>query len=104
MITNYESICVICGRPAEAIHHLIEGNGRRELSDKYKLTAPLCANCHNISKDSVHLNPKMKAMSNIIGQLEFERRWLIEKYQLPFEDLSDDAREEFRKIFGKSYL
>lgn len=104
MITKYENLCVICNRPATATHHLIEGNGRRELSEKYDLKCPLCADCHNMSKNSVHLNEKMKAMSNIIGQLEFERQWLINKYQLPFEDLGEDARAEFLKVFGKSYL
>lgn len=104
MITKYENLCVICGKPAQHIHHLCEGNSRRELSEKYDMKCPLCANCHNLSKDSVHLNSKMKAMSNIIGQLYFERQWLINKYQLPFEDLDEEAREEFRKIFGKSFL
>ena len=104
MITNYENICVICGRPAQHIHHLIEGNGRRELSEKFSLTCPLCADCHNMSKNSVHLNPKMKAMSNIIGQLAYERQKAIEKSELPFEGLSEELREDFRKTFGKSYL
>jgi len=104
MITKYEDLCAICNRPATHVHHLIEGNGKRELSEKYSLTIPLCADCHNMSKNSIHLNPKMKAMSNIIGQLEFERQWLIEKYQLPFDDLGEEAREEFRRVFTKSYL
>ena len=104
MITKYEEICAICGRPAQHRHHLIEGTGKRELSDKYDLIIPLCADCHNMSKNSVHLNPKMKAMSNIIGQLAFERQKAIEKSELPFENMSDELREQFRDVFGKSYL
>lgn len=104
MITRYEQFCIICGKPAQHVHHLIEGNGKRELSERFSLTAPLCADCHNMSKNSVHLNSKMKAMSNIIGQLEYERKKAIEKSELPFEDLSEEIREDFRKKFGKSYL
>lgn len=104
MITKYEEICVICGRPAQHRHHCIEGNGKRELSDKYDLIMPLCAECHNMSKNSVHLNPKMKAMSNIIGQLAYERQKAIEKSELPFENMSEELRDQFRDVFGKSYL
>lgn len=104
MITKYETLCAICNKPAKHIHHLVEGHGKRELSERYGLTIPLCDECHNMSKNSVHLNTKMNAMSHIIGQLEFERRYLAEKAGLPFEDVGEEARAEFLKIFGKSYL
>ena len=104
MITNYENLCAICNKPAKHIHHLIEGNGKRELSDRFGMTIPLCDDCHNMSKNSVHLNTKMNAMSHIIGQLWYERQYIAEKAELPFEGLGEEARENFLKTFGKSYL
>lgn len=104
MITNYETLCVICNKPAKHTHHLVEGTGKRELSDRYGMTCPLCDECHNMTKNSVHLNPKMNAMSHIIGQLWFERQYIAEKSNLPFEDLGSEARAEFLEKFGKSYL
>lgn len=96
-VTEYELNCVICGRPTTTTHHLIEGNGKRPLSDKYGLLVPLCDAHHNMSNNSVHLNPAMQAMGHIIGQLAFEKDF----YRKGAED---PAREEFRRIFGKSYL
>lgn len=104
MITKYENLCVICNKPAKHRHHLINGHGKREISDRWDATVPLCDECHNMSQNSVHLNSKMEAMSHIIGQLWIERQMLIEKYQLPFEDLSEETREAFRALIGKSYL
>lgn len=104
MITKYDKLCAICNRPATHIHHLVEGNGKRDLSDRYGMTIPLCADCHNMTKNSVHLNTKMNAMSHIIGQLWYERQYIAEKAELPFEDLGEEARESFLKTFGKSYL
>lgn len=104
MITKFEDLCVICNKPAQHRHHCLNGNGKREIADRWDAIIPLCADCHNMSKNSVHLNPKMEAMSHIIGQLWIERQMLIEKYQLPFEDLSEETREAFRELIGKSYL
>lgn len=104
MITKYEQYCIICGRPKEAIHHCIEGSNGRKKSEQYGLTCPLCADCHNMSDNSVHYNPKMNAMSHIIGQLLYERNYILHKRELPFEGLDEEARESFRKEFGKSYL
>ena len=98
VVTDYMDYCFICGAPKEHTHHLIEGVANRQKSDKYKLIVPVCGNCHNMSKDSIHGNTKMDAMSKIIGQLAFEREEVANGLT------KEQAREKFRKEFGKSYL
>ena len=101
ILTKYDGYCVICGKPTQTTHHLIEGTANRRISDNHGLVCPLCNFHHNMSKDSVHLNPAMQAMSHIIGQLAFEKEY----YRKNLIDGDDDpAREEFRKLFGKSFL
>lgn len=107
IITKYDGYCVICGRPTNVTHHFIEGTANRKLSEKFGLKAPVCDDCHNMTKNSMHLNPKMQTLGHIIGQLAYERRFVSEKLSLPFEEIEaieDEARESFRKVFGKSYL
>lgn len=107
IITKYDGYCIICGRPTTTTHHLIEGVANRKISDKFGLICPLCDNHHNLTNNSVHLNPAMQTMGHIIGQLAYEKRYIAEKHGLPFEtieEIEDEARESFRKVFGKSYL
>lgn len=100
MITKYDGFCIICGRPTSVTHHLVEGVGKRDLSEKWGLTCPLCPEHHNMGKNSVHLNPAMNTMSKIIGQLAFEKQYYADRYGA----IDDEARESFRAIFGKSFL
>lgn len=44
--TKTELKCYICGMPAKAIHHIFEGRGKRQISDREHLTVPLCTKCH----------------------------------------------------------
>ena len=53
---------------------------------------------------SVHMKKEMNVLCEIAGQLAWERQYLINKYQLPFDDLSEECREAFRKRYGESYL
>lgn len=107
ILTKYDRYCIICGKPTTTQHHFIEGTANRKVSERFGIKAPVCDECHNMTKDSVHLNPKMQAMGHIIGQLAYEKRYIAEKLALPFEEIEeieDEARESFRKNFGKSYL
>jgi len=107
ILTKYDKNCIICGKPTSTEHHFIEGTANRKLSEKFGLKAPVCDDHHNMTNNSVHLNPAMQAMGHIIGQLAYEKRYIAEKHGLPFESVDDieaEARESFRKIFGKSYL
>lgn len=95
MITKYEEFCILCGKPSAHIHHLCGGRGIRKLADEDGLTAPLCEKCHEVVHNDMYAN----RFSKICGQLAFEKD-LIEKGEVN----GDEAREKFRKRFGRSYL
>lgn len=108
VVTNYEQYSVFSGKPAECQHHLLFGRGMREKADKDGIWVPLL-NCeHNMSSKGlvyqVHENPAAERLSKIAGQLAWERQYLINKFQLPFDDLSAEARDAFRLRYGESYL
>jgi hypothetical protein len=65
------------------------GTANRKQSEKYGCWVYLCAYHHNMSSEGVHFNKSL----DILLKQECQRR---------FE--KDGTREEFRKIFGKSYL
>ncbi len=92
MITKYDKICVVCGRPKDHIHHLVYGRGVRDLSDADGLTVPLCYDCHK----KVH--EFSGAWSKIAGQLAFELDQVSEGKS------KEQARGEFKKRYGRSYL
>lgn len=94
MLTEYNDICVICGRPKEDIHHLVFGRGLRPLATEDELLTPICRDCH----DTIHKNGVAGGLSKIIGQLLFEMD--LVKKGIP----QDMAREQFRKRYGRSYL
>lgn len=92
-------LCALCSekkifREADHTHHLISGNGRREKADKFKLTIPLCWECH----EKIHDNPDILITSKYIGQLIFERDRVAEG------QTKEEARTAFIKEFGKNYL
>lgn len=80
--------CFICGNPKGLEkHHCISGTANRKLADKpeYDLTVWLCHQCHRDLHDK-----------------GFYKRELQQYAQKHFE--KTHSREEFRKIFGRSYL
>jgi len=101
IITNYMDYCMICGSPTTETHHGLSGTSNRKIADKWKAVMPLCPKHHNSSKMSVHQNHEMEVLSKQLSQLAVEKE--IYRRQL-YDDDSDPAREEFRKIFGKSFL
>lgn len=104
IVTKHKEICFICGRKAEAEHHLIFGTAGRELSEKDGLKAPICNNCHNMGKIlmRIHDNPMAERMSKIIGQLAWERKYILDRSGN--QKLDVESRERFRKRYGRSYL
>ncbi len=92
IVTEYGDICFICGRRAEAEHHLIFGTLGRSLSEKDGLKVPICNNCHNMGEISkrIHGNPMAERLSKMLGQAIYEAKI--------------GTREEFRKRYGVSYL
>lgn len=104
---KYWNYCLICGRPAVETHH-VEGRSNRPIAEKEKLRIHLCMECHNSSKNSVHMNGKLKSMSHIAGQYAWMFKWVADNYSLPFDDGYEDMREQaieaYRKKFGQSYV
>lgn len=101
MVTEYNNICAICGKPKECTHHLVFGRGLRELADEDGLTLPMCNNCHNMATsqlDRIHGNPMAEHLSKMVGQLAFEMSYCSKG--IPQEI----ARDEFKKRYGRSYL
>ena len=94
ILTKYTEFCVLCGRPKQEEHHLINGRGFRQLSEKHGLKIPICDAEHQVITD----NPVAEKLSKIIGQLAYE------KDRVAKGDTEDEARESFRKEFGRSYL
>ena len=95
ILTNYTQNCIICGVPTETTHHLVFGRGMRNLADEDKLVLPMCPICH----DELHRTSSVAAeLSRICGQLAFEKQ-MCEKGVS-----AENAREYFRKRYGKSYL
>lgn len=95
IITKYTDSCVVCGSLNAEIHHCVFGTAGRQKSENLGLTIPLCRKCH----EELHTKSKVAStFSKIIGQLAFE------KAECEKGVSSADAREHFRKAFGKSYL
>lgn len=99
IITSDMEHCVICGSPIVAIHHAISGTSGRKLADEDGLTIPLCPKHHNMdSRESVHLCPTIAKWGKMVGQLAYEKKIVSEGHT------EAEAREIFRRRYGKSYL
>lgn len=86
--------CYRCGAngvmDALQCHHIF-GGANRKLSEHYGLKVWLCGQqCHENGPESVHRNRKTDLALKEDGQRAFEQ--------------AHGTREDFRRIFGKSYL
>lgn len=70
-------------------HHIFYGTSNRKLSEKYGLKVWLCGVDHNLSNRGVHFNKELDLKLKQLAQRKFEET---------------HTREEFRTIFGKSWL
>ena len=108
IITNYENISAFSGVPKECDHHCVFGRGLREKADDDGLWIPLTNKEHNMSSkgtiNQIHGNPAAEKLSKMVGQLAWEKKYVIDKYEMPFEGINDEAREAFIARYGKSYL
>lgn len=99
IITSDMEHCLICGSPVVAMHHAISGTPGRKLADDDELIIPLCPRHHNMdTRESVHLNPAIAKWSKMVGQLAYEKKIVSEGHT------EAEAREMFRRRYGKSYL
>ena len=92
IVTEYKGICAFCGRIAEAEHHLLFGNGTRELAEEDGLKVPICNRCHNMGRviEQIHGNVMAEKLSKMLGQAIYAAKL--------------GSREDFKLRYGKSYL
>ncbi|QIB68239.1 hypothetical protein Ami103574_02445 [Aminipila butyrica] len=89
-IMQSEKCCYITGNTIGLEEHHIFGGSNRKYSEKYGLKVWLRHDWHNEPPYGVHHNKDFMQQLHEVGQKAFEERW--------------GSREEFRSIFGKSYL
>lgn len=90
-IISNEKVCFIC-RTTYSLHrhHIFHGYANRQISEEQGCWVHLCGRHHNQSNEGVHFNTPFDIM--------------LKKYcQEKWEELNG-TREQFRQIFGKSYL
>lgn len=101
-IIQREKECLVCRMEADQMgyygelphtglhkHHIFMGNRNRKWSEKYGLWCYLCVSHHEYGPNAVHSNRGFQILLMQIGQQVFERT---------------RSREEFRAIFGKSWM
>lgn len=88
-IISNEHKCYICGTDYNIHKHHIYAGSRRKTSEKYGCWVYLCANHHNMSNDSVHMNKHMDLKLREYCQTIFEKKY---------------PDKDFLKIFGINYL
>lgn len=118
IITKWMQYCMICGKPTEEIHHALWGN-KHKLADQDHLLMPLCSYHHNsmnlydvkrkpVTNMSVHHCEEMKALSQMLAQVCWERHYLAEllstEIDRPTDDILKDARDHFFKRYGENFL
>jgi len=81
--------CIVCGRPHPHKHEVFFGEKQRKHSIEHGLVLPLCY-IHHEGNDGPHLNRKTDLHYKEVAQRVWESKC--------------GSREEFRRIFGKSYL
>ena len=81
--------CMVCGRPHPHKHEVFFGEKQRKHSIKYGMVLPLCYIDHE-GNDGPHMNREIDMKYKQMGQEIWEETY--------------GSREDFIRIFGKSYL
>ena len=90
-IIQTEKECFFCHSTRDLHkHHIFFGSANRKLSEEYGCWCWLCANHHNMSSEGVHFDKKKDLRLKQITQEVWEAQ--------------NGNRDDFRAIFGKSYL
>lgn len=87
---NQKGVCYLCGsRRMIEEHHIFFGRGYRDLSEEHGMKVYLCLECHQEGPEAVHRCRETDLYLKRTAQEEFEKQ---------------NTRQQFIKIFGKSYL
>lgn len=90
-ILQEEKCCFVCMKTYGLHkHHIFEGRGRRQISEREGCWVYLCARHHNASNAGVHFNKPFDTKLKQICQ----KKW---------EELNG-SREDFIRTFGRNYL
>lgn len=95
----FKDYCFFCGTPCvNGEHHLIFGIGRK-YAEEDGLKVPICDRCHTTGevKERIHDNPMAEKLSKYLGQAFYERNECAKGATI------DEAREKFRKRYGRSF-
>lgn len=90
-IIQKEKECYICGTNVWLEEHHVFGGANRKISEKYGLKIWLCHRHHNEVPDGIHFDKWLR------NRVKEDTQKLFMKYY-------NKSEEEFRQIFGKSYL
>lgn len=94
---DYAMYDLVDGTPHVERHHCL-GGPNRKLADEDGLWVPLTPDNHRTGKDSAHLNKTTHTLLAIIAQLAYEKKKVAEG------KTESEAREIFRRRYGRSYL
>lgn len=83
--------CYFTGTPYCHRHHIFYGT-RRKISERYGYVIPIAIYLHEMAPNSVHESPNK--------ELDLKLKRMAQKH---FEE-HHGSREDFREIFGKSYM
>lgn len=92
IFTDELGVCYITKMNVAHIHHVFPGTCRRKICEKYGFVVPLHPALHQWAPDSVHNKPNQGLDLKLKQDCQ---RYYEEHY---------GTREEFIKVFGKSYL
>lgn len=83
--------CYVCKTTSDLhSHHIFFGTSNRKQSEKYGMKVWLCGRHHNLSNEGVHFNKELDTHLKQLAQEVFEQE--------------TGNREQFRMIFGRSYI
>lgn len=81
--------CYVCCSNQVQIHHVFHGTSNRKNADRFGYIVPLCME-HHTGNTGVHFNADFDLFLKQQAQQHFESNY--------------GSRDDFRQVFGKSYL
>ena len=90
-IISNDHECWVCGDTRDLHRHHIYGGACRNLSETHGLWIYLCPKHHNMSNEGIHFDRRL----DLFVKEHAQRRW---------EERYGKTHDDFRAIFGRSYL